>query len=103
MTELQVDLDHLRAAAKAWRDASRALGEGAELAQKLKDEHRDVNWSVFESIWHAHIIAAKYMNERLTEGKNEAYSIGSVLLHVANVYHEKDKRFANTLIKLEGV
>jgi hypothetical protein len=102
MSEFQVDLDHLLAAANTWEDASNALSQGATKAKDIHDSHKEVTWSVFQEIWDAQVSAADYMQKRLTEGSSEAHSIGSVLKHVASVYLEKDQNFANTLIKLHG-
>ncbi|WP_433627177.1 hypothetical protein [Nocardia sp. CA-120079] len=102
MTNFQVDLDHLRSAASAWRDASSALSQAAAQADTIKDSHKEIKWSAFQDAWNAQVEAAKYVSDRLTEGSNEAHSIGSVLMHVANVYYEQDSRFAGTLIKLDG-
>ncbi|MGY4100309.1 hypothetical protein ACW2Q0_12255 [Nocardia sp. R16R-3T] len=102
MTNFQVDLDHLRSAANAWRDTSAALAQAAEQGDAIANSYKEIKWSAFQDVWDAQVNAAKYMHDRLTEGSNEAHSIGSVLMHVANVYYEQDSRFAGTLIKLDG-
>ncbi|MGO4648807.1 hypothetical protein AB4305_28205 [Nocardia sp. 2YAB30] len=102
MTEFQVDLDHLLAAANTWEDASNALSQGAAQARDIHDSHKEVMWSMFQKIWDAQVSAADYIQNRLIEGSSEAHSIGSVLKHVASIYLEKDQNFANALIKLHG-
>ncbi|WP_330229434.1 hypothetical protein OHA40_25725 [Nocardia sp. NBC_00508] len=101
MTNFSADLNQLVAAARAWRRASDCLGDAAHKADSIRYSNRDVVWALFQEAWNAQATAAKYMYDRLSEGRDETDAIGDVLEHVANVYMEQDQNFANVLIKMD--
>lgn len=101
MVDFSMDLNQLVKAARAWDHASDALTIAATAAQSIGFSHQDVVWGVFEETWAAQKNSARYMYDRLVEGRDETESIARVLDHVVKVHQEQDQNFANVLIKLE--
>ncbi|MEU1544518.1 hypothetical protein [Nocardia sp. NPDC005745] len=101
MVNFSADLNQLVKAARAWDQASDALTVAATEAQSIHFSHQDVAWGLFRETWDAQMAAARYMYDRLVEGRDETDSIARVLDHVAKVIQEQDQNFANVLIELE--
>ncbi|MFD6156932.1 hypothetical protein ACFWF7_04280 [Nocardia sp. NPDC060256] len=101
MVNFSTDLNQLVKAARAWDHASDALTVAATEAQSIHFSHQDVAWGLFRETWDAQMQAARYMYDRLVEGRNETESIARSLEHVAKVIQEQDQNFANVLIELE--
>ncbi|MFD0361983.1 hypothetical protein ACFQZZ_11070 [Nocardia sp. GCM10030253] len=101
MVNFSMDLNQLIKAARAWDHASDTLTVAATQAQSIHFSHQDVVWGLFQDAWDAQAAAARYMYDRMVEGRNETDSIAKVLDHVAKVHQEQDQNFANVLIKLE--
>jgi hypothetical protein len=102
MVNFSADLNQLVRAARAWHHASDALAVAATEAQSIHFSHQDVAWGLFQETWETQMAAARYMYDRLVEGRDETDSIARVLDHVAKVYQEQDHNFANVLIELEA-
>ncbi|MFF7944177.1 hypothetical protein ACFZC5_31115 [Nocardia gamkensis] len=102
MVNFSADLNQLVRAARAWDHASDALTDAATEAQSIHFSHQDVVWGLFQETWEAQMAAARYMYDRLVEGRDETASIARALDHVAKVYQEQDHNFANVLIELEA-
>ncbi|UAK29888.1 hypothetical protein K8O92_17985 [Nocardia asteroides] len=102
MVGFAADLNQLVKAARAWDHASDTLTVAATQAQRIHFSHQDVAWGLFRDTWEAQVAAARYMYERLVEGRDETNAIAAVLDHVAKVYQEQDQNFANVLIELEA-
>lgn len=102
MVDFAADLNQLVKAARAWDHASDTLTVAATQAQSIHFSHQDVAWGLFRDTWEAQVAAARYMYERLVEGRDETNAIAEVLDHVAKVHQEQDQNFANVLIELEA-
>lgn len=102
MPDFKADLNQLMNVANVWSCASNDLSEGVRKAQDVEYSYTNVNWSIFQDTWNAHLKAIHYIKCRLAEGLTETDEMSDTLNHVANVLLEKDENFAGTIRALEA-
>lgn len=102
MADLQVDFNQLRTASRAWIESSDELNSAATQSEEAKNSHSQVNWSILQDTWDAHVKVAQYIHDRLIEGVSETESMGTVLHHVSEIYLQQDERFAHVLVQLDS-
>ncbi|WP_336086264.1 hypothetical protein [Nocardia sp. SSK8] len=101
MPDFKADINKLMQVSRVWNCASNDLSQGAKKAQEVEYSNTNINWSIFQDTWDAHLKAIQYMKSRLTEGQTETDEMAVTLNHVGKVLLEQDANFAGILLSLE--